>query len=218
MSSKFQTNKTTSLRATRLFSNLKSNPMYAMEGIHCSSFPGPVFCQLSLLTGKLREVLHFQDLCYLLHSEETMPQPTHIPYKIIKAGRRAVILRKPIFTPLFADHLFPTFSNGPEYWEQQLSFTQNPKSNTILSLLLFPNSFRSLSLSYLVFPLFPPLPFYAKSQSSSHSRSDLQFSTSFCSAYSRKSDNQSIMLTKTRSFVDEKAVKLLHETTSIPLM
>lgn len=94
MSTKFQTNKTTSLRATRLFSNLKSNPMYAMEGIHCSSFPGPVFCQLSLLTGKLREVLHFQDLCYLLHSEETMPQPTRIPYKIVKAGRRAVILRK----------------------------------------------------------------------------------------------------------------------------
>lgn len=94
MSTKFQTNKTTSLRATRLFSNLKSNPMYAMEGIHCSSFPGPVFCQLSLLTGKLREVLHFQDLCYWLHSEETMPQPTHMPYKIVKAGRRAVILRK----------------------------------------------------------------------------------------------------------------------------
>lgn len=29
-----------------------------------------MFCQLSLLTGKLRKVLHFQDLCYLLHSEK----------------------------------------------------------------------------------------------------------------------------------------------------
>lgn len=64
-----------------------------MEGIYCSSFPGPVFCQLSLLTEKLRKVLHFQDLCYLLHSEETMPQPTHIHYKIIKTGHRTVFLR-----------------------------------------------------------------------------------------------------------------------------